>query len=62
MLSHKVRKTKCPQCGKEVKFVEGEPLPPYYPFCSLRCKLIDLGYWLEEKYRVKENLNGRIRK
>ncbi|MGH7179578.1 MAG: DNA gyrase inhibitor YacG [Tepidisphaeraceae bacterium] len=23
-----------------------------FPFCSERCKLIDLGRWLEEKYRI----------
>jgi endogenous inhibitor of DNA gyrase (YacG/DUF329 family) len=26
--------------------------PKYRPFCSERCKLIDLGRWLAEDYRV----------
>lgn len=25
---------------------------PYFPFCSERCKLIDLGAWALEKYKV----------
>ena len=25
---------------------------PYLPFCSLRCKRIDLGRWLGEAYRI----------
>jgi uncharacterized protein len=39
---------KCPICDKETQF-EGNP---YRPFCSERCKLIDLGHWSAEKYRV----------
>ena len=25
---------------------------PFFPFCSQRCRLIDLGKWLGEEYRV----------
>jgi endogenous inhibitor of DNA gyrase (YacG/DUF329 family) len=25
-----------------------------FPFCSPRCKLVDLGKWLDEKYRVAD--------
>ncbi len=39
-------KVKCPTCKKEVEW-EGNP---YRPFCSERCKLIDLGKWLDEEY------------
>lgn len=39
---------KCPRCGKETLF-QGNP---YRPFCSERCKLIDLGNWISENYRV----------
>ena len=38
---------KCPICKKPVAFGD-----PYMPFCSERCKLIDLGQWATEKYRV----------
>lgn len=41
-------KRRCPQCGAEV-VSEGNPSRP---FCSERCKLIDLGNWLGESYRI----------
>jgi len=28
---------------------------PYRPFCSRRCKLIDLAHWLNEDYRISED-------
>jgi endogenous inhibitor of DNA gyrase (YacG/DUF329 family) len=39
----------CPRCGNTV---EWGPKSPWRPFCSERCKLIDLGAWATEKYRV----------
>jgi endogenous inhibitor of DNA gyrase (YacG/DUF329 family) len=39
----------CPQCGEEVEWSENSP---FRPFCSERCKLIDLGQWANEGYRV----------
>jgi endogenous inhibitor of DNA gyrase (YacG/DUF329 family) len=41
-------KVKCPRCGTETAF-EGNP---FRPFCSERCKLVDLGKWISEGYRV----------
>lgn len=38
---------KCPICKKEVQLTD-----PFAPFCSERCKLIDLGNWASEKYVV----------
>lgn len=38
----------CPICGNENDYF-AEPLGP---FCSARCKLVDLGKWLGEDYRV----------
>jgi endogenous inhibitor of DNA gyrase (YacG/DUF329 family) len=29
---------------------------PHRPFCSARCKQIDLGNWLREKYRISSPL------
>ncbi len=29
---------------------------PFFPFCSERCKLIDLGKWVEEEHRIEEPL------
>lgn len=46
----------CRTCGAVVVADTGDddskPLPPHYPFCSARCRLIDLGRWAEEEYRV----------
>lgn len=42
---------RCPICKKPVAFGD-----PYMPFCSERCKLIDLGNWLEEKYTISTPL------
>ena len=40
---------RCPICKKEV-VSEGNP---FRPFCSERCKLIDLDNWLSERYRIR---------
>ena len=45
-------KLKCPICGKPVEF----EAPPLGMFCSDRCKLVDLGKWLGEDYRVSDPL------
>lgn len=39
----------CPTCGKEVKWTGDNR---YRPFCDDRCRLIDLGEWASERYRV----------
>lgn len=39
----------CPTCGTKVEWTEQSK---YRPFCSLRCKQIDLGAWAEEKYVI----------
>lgn len=43
------RKVRCPTCGKEAVWA---PENPWRPFCSERCKLIDLGAWASESYRI----------
>ena len=39
---------KCPNCGKEVEFTGNE----FRPFCSERCKLLDLGSWADGEYAL----------
>ncbi|HKO98392.1 MAG TPA: DNA gyrase inhibitor YacG [Pyrinomonadaceae bacterium] len=39
---------KCPTCDKEATWEDN----PYRPFCSERCKLVDLGKWVNDEYRV----------
>jgi hypothetical protein len=38
----------CPQCAQHVTW----PETPTYPFCSERCRLIDLGVWASGEYRI----------
>ncbi|MBC8481803.1 MAG: DNA gyrase inhibitor YacG [Planctomycetes bacterium] len=52
----------CPTCKKALCYhpeKKGE-LPQFFPFCSERCRLIDLGAWLEADYKItsKEAKNG----
>lgn len=39
----------CPTCGKPVTWNRESK---WRPFCSERCRLIDLGEWLEESHRI----------
>lgn len=39
----------CPTCGKPVTWTEEAK---WRPFCSERCRLIDLGEWLQESHRI----------
>ena len=41
----------CPQCGKIIVW---DTANRYRPFCSERCKMIDLGQWATESYRIPE--------
>jgi hypothetical protein len=44
---------RCPICKKPVAEQEaGAPAPKHFPFCGERCKLIDLGRWLDGKYQI----------
>jgi endogenous inhibitor of DNA gyrase (YacG/DUF329 family) len=52
---------KCPTCSRPVAW---GPDSPYRPFCSERCKKIDLGAWAAEKFTIPgtpleaDSLNG----
>ncbi len=43
---------RCPTCRKRGDWFSGS----YGPFCSHRCKLIDLGKWLGEEHKVSSPL------
>ncbi len=42
------KKIKCPRCGRGATWENN----PDRPFCSEKCRLIDLGRWAEEEYRI----------
>jgi endogenous inhibitor of DNA gyrase (YacG/DUF329 family) len=43
---------KCPTCGRRIEWSEQSP---FRPFCSERCRVIDLGAWLTEKHAIPGN-------
>ncbi|MGB8338068.1 MAG: DNA gyrase inhibitor YacG [Burkholderiales bacterium] len=45
----KTRAVPCPQCGQPAIY---SPENKFRPFCSERCKMIDLGAWADETYRI----------
>ena len=40
---------RCPTCDRPIEWSEAFP---FRPFCSERCRLIDLGEWLSEERRI----------
>jgi len=44
----------CPVCKRAVAWSDEFP---FRPFCSERCKLIDLGAWAAEEHKISEALN-----
>jgi uncharacterized protein len=48
------KKRVCPICKTETPWSEN----PFRPFCSERCKVIDLGGWASEQYRLEEKMKN----
>lgn len=46
-MAKRIRSLRCPICKKPVKHRE-----PEFPFCSERCRLIDLGKWASGSYVI----------
>jgi endogenous inhibitor of DNA gyrase (YacG/DUF329 family) len=44
-------RVKCPTCGRPIEWSDTSP---YRPFCSERCRLIDLGAWLSEQRAIPD--------
>ena len=45
------RQVACPVCSQLSPYA---PSNPFRPFCSERCKLVDLGQWASESYRIAD--------
>lgn len=54
---NKVIMVKCPTCEKQFSYYTSE----FRPFCCEKCKLIDLGHWFKESYKVPSK-EGEIQK
>jgi hypothetical protein len=44
----------CPTCGEKTTWEEN----PWRPFCSDRCKLVDLGRWASGDYKIPVEETG----
>jgi endogenous inhibitor of DNA gyrase (YacG/DUF329 family) len=49
----------CPTCHRKIDCARPDEAP-FRPFCSERCKLLDLGKWLNEEYRVTEEVPDEL--
>ena len=49
-----MRSFRCAICEREVTYTDRWPAT--YPFCSERCRLVDLGRWLREDYVIDRDL------
>jgi endogenous inhibitor of DNA gyrase (YacG/DUF329 family) len=54
MTTSSKKTVRCPTCRKEIVW-DKESL--FRPFCSKRCKMVDLGAWLAESYRLATTEN-----
>lgn len=50
--SFKPRHVRCPACAGQSLY---SPANPYRPFCSARCKGVDLGAWASEEFKLPED-------
>lgn len=53
-------KRRCPVCHRIIKapLIQEAKAGKFFPFCSKRCKLIDLGAWLDAEYRMVSDLKS----
>jgi uncharacterized protein len=49
---------RCPICQRRMHGPSAEW--PEYPFCSHKCRLIDLGRWLGEEYRIEADSDEEV--
>jgi len=43
----------CRTCGRKLS-AETKEKSPWYPFCSQRCRWVDLGKWFNQEYRLAD--------
>ena len=46
------QRLRCPTCRRAIEWSDQFP---HRPFCSERCRLIDLGAWLSEKHAIADD-------
>ena len=56
MNENRAKDIACPTCKKKGNWFAGK----YGPFCSHRCKLVDLGKWLDAEHAISEPLKPEL--
>jgi len=51
--SNALQSSRCPRCGKTFKYKSIQVHKPY-PFCSQRCRDVDLGNWINGNYVISQ--------
>ena len=54
-----IRPLTCPICKKQVPVV-ADGIATFHPFCSERCRQVDLMRWFDGKYAIVEPLNPEL--
>jgi len=54
-----LQQSTCPFCGKTLHFRQYRDLPAF-PFCSRRCKFLDLSRWLREEYSLNREYDPML--
>lgn len=47
---------RCPTCARVFSYKKIGDFP-HFPFCSERCRMVDLGKWFSEEHRISEKLD-----
>ena len=50
-MPNNIKQVACPTCKKLSLYSSSNP---FRPFCSERCKMIDLGDWANENYKIPD--------
>ena len=53
----KAKREKCRSCGRELA-LGAKQESRCYPFCSERCRWVDLGTWFDQEYSLGEENSG----
>lgn len=51
-----LKSKKCPECRKRFRY-KSVSAHEWFPFCSERCKTVDLGRWFNDEFALVEDLN-----
>ncbi len=52
-----MRIARCPLCGRDFP-ADPSTRPKSYPFCTERCRLVDLGRWFNGEYKVSDPIES----